>query len=152
MPEPEAERSAEATPRRPRRAPAAAVLATAGNSLPLPAPPAPAAGTIGFRINFALNSDAVPPTAFAFLDRVAELMRAEPQVKMQVEGHTDALGADAYNLQLSQRRAAAVANYLVERQGVEVTRLVVQGLGETTPLTENPYDPRNRRVQFARVD
>lgn len=154
---PEPERSAEAAPRRPRHRPAPGPqLAANGNTLPLPAAPAPvntpAAGSIGFRINFALNSDAVPPSAFAFLDRVAELMRSEPELKLQVEGHTDALGSDVYNLQLSQRRAASVAGYLAQRQGVEMTRLVVLGMGEGVPLTENPYDPRNRRVQFARVE
>ena len=87
-----------------------------------------------------------------FIDRIAELLREQSQVKLQVEGHTDALGSDAYNLDLSQRRAAAVANYLVDRQGIEATRLVVLGMGEGAPLVENGYDPRNRRVQFARVD
>jgi outer membrane protein OmpA-like peptidoglycan-associated protein len=155
--EPDPERTAEApAQRRPRRhAAPGPQFATAGNTLPLPAPAAttPAtAGTIGFRINFALNSDAVPPSAFPFLDRVGELMREQPQLKLQVEGHTDALGSDSYNLQLSQRRAASVAGYLMQRQGVELARLVVLGMGEGKPLVENGYDPRNRRVQFARVE
>ena len=135
------------------------MMAAAGLVSPLPAAvpeaarPAPATpGSIGFRINFALNSDVVPQSAFPFIDRIAELLREQSQVKLQVEGHTDALGSDAYNLDLSQRRAAAVANYLVDRQGIEATRLVVLGMGEGAPLVENGYDPRNRRVQFARVD
>ena len=160
------ERSAEAapipqTPRRtrPQGNASSAMVAAAGLVSPLPAPvpeltrPAPATpGSIGFRINFALNSDVVPQSAFPFIDRIAELLREQLQVKLQVEGHTDALGSDAYNLDLSQRRAAAVANYLVDRQGIEATRLVVLGMGEGAPLVENGYDPRNRRVQFARVD
>ena len=136
-----------------------AMVAAAGLVSPLPAPvpdvsrPAPAAsGSIGFRINFALNSDVVPQSAYAFIDSIAELLRDQAQVKLQVEGHTDALGSDTYNLELSQRRAAAVANYLVDRQGIDATRLVVLGKGEAAPLVENGYDPRNRRVQFARVD
>ena len=154
--EAEPEPTAEPAPRRPRRRAAPSTqLAAAGNTLPLPAAPAaeaPAAGSIGFRINFAMNSDAVPASAHAFLDRVGELMRDQPQLKLQVEGHTDAFGPDDYNLQLSQRRAAAVAYYLMQRQGVEMTRLVVLGLGEGVPLTTNGYDPRNRRVQFVRVE
>ncbi|RAI54082.1 OmpA family protein [Roseicella frigidaeris] len=155
--EAEPEPATEAAPRRPRRRAAPSTqLAAAGNTLPLPAAPAaPAeapAGSIGFRINFAMNSDAVPASAYPFLDRVAELMRDQPQLKLQVEGHTDAFGPDEYNLQLSQRRAAAVAYYLMQRQGVELTRLVVLGLGEGVPLTGNGYDPRNRRVQFVRVE
>ncbi|MDO9708136.1 OmpA family protein [Paracraurococcus lichenis] len=153
--EPEPERTAEPAPRRPRRPAPAAVLAANGNTLPIPAPAQPQAeapGTIGYRINFALNSDAIPASAQGFLDRLGELMREQPQVKLQVEGHTDALGPDEYNLQLSQRRAASVANYLMQRHGVELPRLVVLGLGEGQPLYENGYDPRNRRVQFVRVD
>ena len=165
------ERSAEAAPispapispaprrTRPQGNASSAMVAAAGLVSPLPAAvpeaarPAPATpGSIGFRINFALNSDVVPQSAFPFIDRIAELLREQLQVKLQVEGHTDALGSDAYNLDLSQRRAAAVANYLVDRQGIEATRLVVLGMGEGAPLVENGYDPRNRRVQFARVD
>ena len=139
------------------------MLAAAGLVSPLPGPiapraaestrgPAAAAGSIGFRINFALNSDVVPSSAFPFIDRVAELLREESQVKLQVEGHTDAVGSEAYNLQLSRRRAAAVADYLVQKQGVDMARLVVVGLGEGAPLAENGFDPRNRRVQFTRAD
>jgi outer membrane protein OmpA-like peptidoglycan-associated protein len=160
------ERSVEAAPNppaprrtRPQGNASSAMVAAAGLVSPLPAPvpevarPAPATpGSIGFRINFALNSDAVPHSAFPFIDRIAELLREQAQVKLQVEGHTDALGSDTYNLELSQRRAVAVANYLVDRQGIEATRLVVLGMGESAPLVENGYDPRNRRVQFARVD
>ena len=163
-PESSASPAAPTAPRRPRWQPATEagpVLASAPMpaasrmpepvSEPMPAP-APAAGSIGFRINFALNSDVVPASAFPFVERIAELLRDQPQVKLQVEGHTDALGPDAYNLQLSQRRAAAVASWLVDRQGIDPARLVVLGRGEEAPLVENGFDPRNRRVQFARVD
>ena len=135
------------------------MMAAAGLVSPLPAPvqevarPASATpGSIGFRINFALNSDVVPQSAFPFIDRIAELLREQLQVKLQVEGHTDAPGSEVYNLQLSQRRAAAVATYLVQKQGVDAARLVVLGFGEGVPLVENAYDPRNRRVQFTRTD
>lgn len=109
-------------------------------------------GIVGFRINFALNSDTVPHSAYAFVDRVGELMRQEPAVRLQVEGHTDALGSDEYNLLLSMRRAAAVANHLVQRHGIDPARLVVLGKGENEPLVENAFDAGNRRVQFLRVE
>ena len=108
--------------------------------------------SIGFRINFAPGSDTVPPSAFPFLDRIGELMRDQPQLRLTVEGHTDAFGPDVYNLLLSQRRAASVARYLAQRRGVEMARLEVLGLGKSAPLFDNGYDPRNRRVQFARVE
>ena len=168
---PEEPSAAAAMPRRPRprqqaaaaAEPGTAVLASARAPFPLPAlpeakpaatpEPAPAAaGSIGFRINFALDSDVVPQSAYAFVGSIGELLRDQPQLRLQVEGHTDALGSDEYNLILSQRRAAAVANYLVGRYGIDPARLVVLGLGESAPLTANGHDPRNRRVQFARVD
>jgi outer membrane protein OmpA-like peptidoglycan-associated protein len=125
--------------------------------IPMPAripAPAPSSGatSVGFRINFALNSDVVPQSAWPFVHRIAELLREQPALRLQVEGHTDATGSDEYNLALSQRRAAAVASYLVERQGIAPERLVVLGFGKGVPLTENPFDGRNRRVQFTRVE
>ncbi len=111
-----------------------------------------AAGVVGFRINFAFNSDAIPAAYGVFLDRVAALMKEEAQVRIQIEGHTDAVGPDAYNRELSQRRAAAAAEYLVQRQGIEPDRLMVAGKGKSEPLLADPYNPRNRRVQFVRVD
>jgi outer membrane protein OmpA-like peptidoglycan-associated protein len=126
------------------------------SSMPAPAraaaPQAEAAASVGYRINFALNSDVVPQSAYDFVERVGELMREEPDIRLQIEGHTDATGSDDYNLDLSRRRAMAVATYLVERQGIEAERLLIVGFGKTRPLIENPYDGRNRRVQFTRAD
>jgi outer membrane protein OmpA-like peptidoglycan-associated protein len=68
-----------------------------------------------------------------------------------IEGHTDAVGSDAYNLDLSKRRAVAVALYLVNQMGISPDRLAVAGKGKTEPLTDDPYDAANRRVQFARM-
>ncbi|HYZ24931.1 MAG TPA: OmpA family protein [Rhodopila sp.] len=125
-------------------------------SQPMPAqpapPPAPAVkrGTVGLRINFAFNSAELPESAFAMIDRVVEVMKEAPDVKVRVEGHTDAVGAAAYNMSLSERRALSVAQYLV-KQGIDPSRLMLVGMGMTEPLTDNPYDPANRRVQFVRV-
>lgn len=141
--------------------PALASARIASPPAPAPAPTAEApaaaepvseAGIVGFRINFALDSDVVPRSAYPFIDRMAELLREQPQLRLQVQGHTDALGTEEYNLDLSRRRANAVAAYLEQRQGIDPGRLEVIGFGEEMPLAANPYDPRNRRVQFARVD
>jgi outer membrane protein OmpA-like peptidoglycan-associated protein len=158
MPTPAAE--AEAPVPEPRQAPVA--FRPAHPSAPRPHRAAPAAASsldepapaeaVGFRINFAFNSDVIPPAYGVFLDRVAALMKEEAQVRIQIEGHTDATGPDAYNRDLSQRRAAAAAEYLVHQQGIEPDRLMVAGKGKSEPLLANPYDPRNRRVQFVRVD
>ena len=109
------------------------------------------AGIVGFHINFALDSAAVPSTAAVFIDRMAELMKLEPQVKLRVEGHTDALGTAEYNQLLSERRAASVADYLVRHCGIAAERLVITGKGMTEPMTKDPNDGQNRRVQFVRI-
>jgi OmpA-OmpF porin, OOP family len=107
---------------------------------------------VGFRINFALNSAIVPPAYESYIDRVGELMRQEPDLALLVEGHTDASGSDRYNDELSERRAVAVARYLVVRHGIDPERLRVVGKGKSEPLLKDPYDPRNRRVQFLRTE
>jgi outer membrane protein OmpA-like peptidoglycan-associated protein len=128
------------------------VAALAGEAAPAPRHVAAGAGIVGFRINFALDSAVLPLSAYPYIDRIGELMKEQPQVKLQIEGHTDALGSADYNLSLSKRRALAVAEYLVHRQGVDPDRLALVGKGMTEPMTDNPFDPRNRRVQFVRVE
>jgi outer membrane protein OmpA-like peptidoglycan-associated protein len=113
---------------------------------------APVGDAVGFRINFALNSAIVPPDYDRHIDQIGELLRQEPDLKLVVEGHTDAIGSEQYNLDLSERRAISVAHYLVVRHGIEPERLQIAGKGKAEPLVENPYDPRNRRVQFLRVE
>lgn len=109
------------------------------------------AGIVGFRINFALASATLPSGSYAFIDRMAELLKQEPQVTLRVEGHTDALGSAEYNQGLSERRAAAVADYLVHQRGIAAERLVIEGKGMTEPMTSDPFDGQNRRVQFVRL-
>jgi OmpA-OmpF porin, OOP family len=114
-------------------------------ALPMTARPEVAA--VAFHINFAPASDAIPSTYRPHLDRIVDLLQQEPSLALTIEGHTDAYGSADYNLELSRRRAVAVMRYLVGR-GVEGSRLVAVGKGKTSPLTDNPFDGRNRRVQF----
>jgi outer membrane protein OmpA-like peptidoglycan-associated protein len=104
----------------------------------------------GFRINFDFNSAVLPESAHAMIDVVAQVMKDSPEIKVRVEGHTDAVGAADYNVSLSERRALSVGEYLV-KVGVDPSRLMLIGKGMAEPLTSNRYDPANRRVQFVRV-
>jgi outer membrane protein OmpA-like peptidoglycan-associated protein len=100
---------------------------------------------------FAPRRDRILGRSRAVLDAVAEAMLASPEIeRLSIEGHTDDVGDDQQNLQLSQRRAANVIAFLVQR-GVEPQRLEAHGFGETRPLVQPPTaDARsvNRRVEF----
>jgi outer membrane protein OmpA-like peptidoglycan-associated protein len=70
-----------------------------------------------------------------------------------VAGHTDAIGSEAYNQDLSERRADTIKRYLIDKFGIAGTDLVTVGYGKTKPIDPNaPMDPINRRVQVVNMD
>ncbi|MEM7733096.1 MAG: OmpA family protein [Pseudomonadota bacterium] len=98
-------------------------------------------------INFAFNSSTLDGSARAILDKQAHFIRQFPEVRFKVFGHTDAVGSDAYNRRLGQRRANTAVRYLVSR-GISRSRLeAVVSFGETRPVvvTEGP-EVKNRRT------
>jgi len=115
------------------------------------AKPASDSVALGFRISFGFNSAVVPEDALAYIDAVGAAMLQEPSLSVVVEGHTDAVGSDAYNRKLSERRADAVKSYLVQAHGIEAGRIRARGKGEGEPLSQDPNDGLNRRVQFQRA-
>lgn len=98
---------------------------------------------------FATNRDRILPRSFPVLLAVADALNASPQIhRVSVEGHTDDVGDDARNLDLSQRRAASVVAFLVAH-GIEAGRLEARGYGETRP--EQPIEGlRGRALRTAR--
>lgn len=100
---------------------------------------------------FQYDKDIIKEESFGILDAVASVLLSRKLIELvQVEGHTDSDGPDDYNLDLSQRRAEAVARYLVGK-GVDAARLVPKGYGETRPIASNGTPTgraKNRRVQF----
>lgn len=83
------------------------------------------------------------------LGQLATVLRGFPDGTARLEGHTDAKGDDAYNQRLSERRAAAVKTWLVEREGLDAGRLTTRGWGESKPVASNDDDAgrqKNRRV------
>jgi outer membrane protein OmpA-like peptidoglycan-associated protein len=87
--------------------------------------------------------------AFGTVDRLATFLRENPERRVAIEGHTDAVGSDSSNLSLSQRRADAVRAALVSR-GIDGTRITAQGMGEAVPVASNDTGEgrqRNRRVE-----
>jgi outer membrane protein OmpA-like peptidoglycan-associated protein len=108
--------------------------------------------TLRERVFFELDSDVIKGESFSLLDEVADLLNDHPEVRrIEVQGHTDDQGDDEYNMDLSQRRAESVRQYLIEQGGVKEGRLVAKGYGESTPLQPNTSEEAragNRRVEF----
>jgi outer membrane protein OmpA-like peptidoglycan-associated protein len=105
---------------------------------------------INEKIQFEVAKSRILPVSYGILNQVAQVMRDYPNIAIRIEGHTDSDGSDAYNLKLSQQRAAAVLDYLVS-QGLDAKRMGSVGLGETRPIdTNRTADGRanNRRVEF----
>jgi len=101
-------------------------------------------------VTFELNSARLTPEASTTLRRVADALRGEPNLRAEIAGHTDSSGEDAYNQRLSQERASSVLQFLAS-QGIEASRLVARGYGETQPVADNGTNAgreRNRRVEF----
>jgi outer membrane protein OmpA-like peptidoglycan-associated protein len=100
---------------------------------------------------FGFDSDVIRPEAGKNLRALATSLDKYPGSDILIVGHTDQVGTSAYNQGLSERRAAAAANYLVS-QGVIRTRVATRGMGETDPVAPNDTEAgrqRNRRVEVA---
>ena len=110
----------------------------------------PMQNTFSLPVQFAFDSATILPAARRQLDAVAGGIKLLPETqKVVLEGHTDARGGEAYNLSLSQRRAATVKEYLVEVHGIDAQRLLDRGLGKQQPIEGlDPFSRENRRVQF----
>ena len=106
------------------------------------------------KIHFEFNRAVIRSESFQILNTVAQVMNDYPDVNIEVQGHTDSRGRDAYNERLSQQRADAVRQYLVEH-GIAAARLTSRGYGEARPIESNRTSSgraANRRVEFIRTD
>ncbi len=115
-------------------------------------PPVPAVITLSADVLFDFDKAVIKDSFKPKLDEIAELLKQHPDIKVYVDGHTDTAGPADYNMKLSERRARAVADYLIAR-GVDADRIMVRAFGETrlaVPTPDNTPEPRNRRVEIRR--
>lgn len=104
-------------------------------------------------VTFGFDKSDVQPQFYPVLDNVASTLQQYNQTVVEVAGHTDSVGNDGYNQQLSQRRADAVAGYLNSR-GIMRDRMITVGAGETRPVASNDTEAgraSNRRVEITLV-
>jgi outer membrane protein OmpA-like peptidoglycan-associated protein len=105
-------------------------------------------------IQFAFNSAELKPESIQTLRNLGNALNRElkGEKKFLIEGHTDAVGTEAYNIDLSKRRAEAVKDFLVDKLGVDASRLEAVGKGDTDPADpQHPKGPENRRVVIANL-
>jgi outer membrane protein OmpA-like peptidoglycan-associated protein len=102
-------------------------------------------------VRFDTNKSTLTPNAKGNLDKLVKVFNEYPDTNINIYGHTDSAGDDAYNLKLSEQRAASVKTYLSSK-GLKSTRFITTGIGEVEPLASNDSPDgksQNRRVEFA---
>jgi outer membrane protein OmpA-like peptidoglycan-associated protein len=101
-------------------------------------------------ITFETNSAQIRPESEQTLTKAVNTLRTNPQLRVEIQGHTDDVGSDRANLRLSDARANSVRDYLIQR-GIDGGRMTAKGYGETDPLVPNDSNEnrsKNRRIQF----
>jgi OmpA-OmpF porin, OOP family len=106
------------------------------------------------QIHFETNKAVIKSDSFPILDAVRDVLRDNPSIKLEIQGHTDNVGNAPHNMKLSQARADSVRQYVVSH-GIEAGRLASKGYGMAQPIVPNISDGNralNRRVQFIRTE
>jgi outer membrane protein OmpA-like peptidoglycan-associated protein len=119
-----------------------------GTEAECPTPVAGAAAKFDLLINFEFDSDKLTPAARENLEQFAKALQDArlKGLKFEIDGHTDATGAELYNLGLSERRAASVVAYLAA-QGFDPSTFKAKGFGMSQPRVADPFSAENRRVE-----
>ena len=120
---------------------------------PAPAPPAPAPkpALVLDTIYFAPNKTNISPFAAKALDRSGTILKENPQIKVEIGGHTDPAGPEKVNQKMSEKRAQSAKKYLTDKFGISENRLVLKGYGSTKPIADNKTEEgrsKNRRAEF----
>ncbi|MBE0434056.1 OmpA family protein [candidate division WOR-3 bacterium] len=102
-------------------------------------------------VNFEFNKATLLPESYPMLDNAAAVLMNHPDMRVEIQGHTDAIGSAEYNMQLSYMRANAVRDYLVAVHMISQARLIPMGYGESRPVATNNTEEgraQNRRAEF----
>jgi len=118
-------------------------LVVDANGCPVPA-------VYKLKINFDFDKSNIKPQYHQELADFANTMKKYPNVPVEIDGHTDSIGTDAYNQKLSERRANSVRDYLIKKLGLDAKLLTAVGFGESKPIADNKTDAgraENRRIE-----
>lgn len=106
-------------------------------------------GRMELNVNFATNKAEIKPGHYEDLDQVARILKENPEATIVIEGHTDNMGSEEYNLSLSKERAESVKDYITQNHDIDPQRLGTKGYGESRPVADNDTAAgrrKNRRV------
>jgi outer membrane protein OmpA-like peptidoglycan-associated protein len=118
---------------------------------PPPAPPKPAELPVLDNIYFDANKTNINATAAKVLDRNGMILKEDPKLKVEIDGHTDSAGSDKANLAISEKRAQSAKKYLEDKFNISGDRLKVKAYGASKPIADNKTQEgrsKNRRVEF----
>lgn len=104
---------------------------------------------IEIKILFDTNKADIKKKYIPEVNKVAEVLKKNPDATVEIQGHTDSVGNDKYNLNLSQRRADSVRNYLIKKLGINPSRVTAKGYGKSQPIADNKTKEgkqKNRRT------
>jgi hypothetical protein len=108
----------------------------------------------GGNVFFDFNQSEIKSDAYPLLKEALNILEENPEMRVEIQGHTDNKGPEAYNQTLSEKRAMAVKTYLI-KQGIDAERLEIKGYGESDPIAPNDTEEgrqKNRRVRFKRIN
>jgi OOP family OmpA-OmpF porin len=117
-----------------------------------PPPPAKVIDKMTLRVLFDSNKATLTETDVMELQKAVAFVKKYPGANIRIDGYTDSIGTDAYNLKLSERRATAVMDYLIKEAGVESSKITAIGHGEADPVADNKTEvgrAKNRRVEIS---
>jgi OOP family OmpA-OmpF porin len=118
---------------------------------PPPPPPPKVIDRLTLHVNFDFDKSDIRPADVAELQKAIDFVKKYPGYQVSIEGHTDGIGSEKYNQGLSERRAAAVKEYLLQHGVPEAQRLKTVGYGKSRPIADNSTEKgrfENRRVEI----
>jgi len=118
---------------------------------PPPPPPAPKPAPVFENVYFNENKTNIDPVAAKALDRDGMILKDNPNIKVEIGGHTDAVGSEIARQKISEKRAESAKKYLMDKFNISGDRMIVKGYGSQKPIADNKSKEgraKNRRVEF----